>query len=439
MVETIVPVVHGTRSWIVSLVTFAVGALATAAMVGLLLGALLPTGGAAALLAAGCVALAYAAAELGLVRLPSPQLRRQVPQRWRERYPQPLTALLYGGGLGLGFVTYLPVATLLAVCAAVALVSGPLGGAAVLSGFGLGRAIVLAVSTRGVRTYECATGRVESLAGWEQGGRLRRTNGAALLLLGALLVLAATAGTAHAATKIDLGPDPVANPSLGAGDVIAYDRIAGGAVSGMLFADGVTTSLPGIHPDVDGTRVVVDTGPAFDIVDVATGAVTDTKPWSGTDPALSGDWLVYRRLVAAGRQIVAVNLATTAVVIVAEAPPRVDLGPPDVSGPRVVFARTSDVRSAIWIHRLDNGYTRMLRWASRAVYAHAAVDGNLVAFVRQVRAGDQFVRVNLLDDSGAVLFTQLAGAGRHLWAGSVHSWRFAFTLYGATTSAIYKP
>jgi hypothetical protein len=439
MVETIVPVVHGTRSWIVSIVAFALGALATAAAVGLVLGALLPTGGGRALLAAGCLALAYAAAELGLVRLPSPQLRRQVPQRWRERYPQPLTALLYGGGLGLGFVTYLPVATLLVVCGGVALVAGPLGGAAALSGFGLGRAVVLFVTTRGVKTYECATGRVESLAGWERGGRLRRANGLALVVLGALLLLAAFGGTAQAATKIDLGPNPVANPSLGDGDVIAYDQITGGTVHGKLLANGTTSALPGFHPDVDGTRVVVDTGATFEIIDVATGNVVDTRPLAGSDPALSGNWLVYRRVVSSGRQIVAVNLNTSAVKIIAQGSARVDLGAPDVSWPRVVYARTGDARSAIWIFRLDTGYTRMLRYASRAVYAHAAIDSNLVAFVRQVRADQQFVRVNLLDDSGAVLYTQPAGSGRHLWAGSVHSWRFAFTAYDAASSAIYKP
>jgi hypothetical protein len=110
MVETIVPVVHGIRSWIVSLIAFASGALLTAAAVGLALGVALPTGGSTALLAAGLVAVVYAIGELGLVRLPWPQLRRQVPERWRERYPQPVTGFLYGAGLGLGFVTYLPVA-----------------------------------------------------------------------------------------------------------------------------------------------------------------------------------------------------------------------------------------------------------------------------------------------------------------------------------------
>src|SRR3954470_4414986 len=79
MVETIVPVVHGTRSWIVSIVAFALGALATAAAVGLVLGALLPTGGGRALLAAGCLALAYAAAEVGLGRAAPPAAGAAVP------------------------------------------------------------------------------------------------------------------------------------------------------------------------------------------------------------------------------------------------------------------------------------------------------------------------------------------------------------------------
>ena len=65
MVETIVPVVHGIRSWIVSLIAFASGALLTAAAVGLALGVALPTGGSTALLAAGLVAVVYAIGELG--------------------------------------------------------------------------------------------------------------------------------------------------------------------------------------------------------------------------------------------------------------------------------------------------------------------------------------------------------------------------------------
>jgi hypothetical protein len=38
MVETIVPVVHGTRSWLISLGLFTAGAIGTAALLGLALG-----------------------------------------------------------------------------------------------------------------------------------------------------------------------------------------------------------------------------------------------------------------------------------------------------------------------------------------------------------------------------------------------------------------
>src|SRR2546423_3554082 len=143
MAETIVPVVHGTRTWRVSSALFAGGAVAAAALVGLMLGAALPAGGAAAAGAVAALALLAAAAELGVLRWRLPQVRRQVPERWRERYPQPVAALAYGAGLGLGFATYLPVATLPVVAAGVAILTVPLAGAAVLRAFGSGRAVAL--------------------------------------------------------------------------------------------------------------------------------------------------------------------------------------------------------------------------------------------------------------------------------------------------------
>src|SRR3954453_15252406 len=124
MVETIVPVVHGTRTWLLSLALFTAGAVTAAGVLGLALGPALPAGGAGVAGAVAGLALLAAAAELGLLPLPLPQMRRQVPERWRERYSQPLTALLYGAGLGFGFATYLPVATLPVVVVGVAALAG---------------------------------------------------------------------------------------------------------------------------------------------------------------------------------------------------------------------------------------------------------------------------------------------------------------------------
>src|SRR5436190_3749092 len=224
MVETIVPVVHGTRTWMVSVVMFGLGAVSTAALVGLVLGAALPAGGAAAAVLVAAFAAAEAAAELGLLRLPLPQLRRQVPERWRERYPQPLVALLYGAGLGVGFATYVPFATLFVVAAAVVALAGPAGGAMVLAAFGAGRGLALAVATARVTSYEQAACRVELMVRIGGRSRLRRGNALALVGLAAVLALGAATGTAQAATRIDLGNRPVADPSAGDG-LFAFDRV----------------------------------------------------------------------------------------------------------------------------------------------------------------------------------------------------------------------
>src|SRR5438067_1307131 len=108
MVETISPAGRGTRSWLIALALFTAGAVTAAGLVGLALGAALPPGGAIAAGVVAVFALLEAAAELDMLPLPPVQSRRQVPQRWRERYPRPLVALLYGAGLGVGFATYLP-------------------------------------------------------------------------------------------------------------------------------------------------------------------------------------------------------------------------------------------------------------------------------------------------------------------------------------------
>ena len=61
------------------------------------------------------------------LRVPVPQLRRQVPDWWRTFFGRPFAAVLYGAGLGIGFLTYLSDGTLVVVAFA-ALASGTPGG-----------------------------------------------------------------------------------------------------------------------------------------------------------------------------------------------------------------------------------------------------------------------------------------------------------------------
>jgi hypothetical protein len=436
MVETIVPVVHGARTWLASLTLFALAATASAACVGLLLGALLPAGGGRAAVAVALFALLEAAAELGLVRLPLPQVRRQVPQRWRERYPQPLAALLYGAGLGVGFATYLPVSTLLVVAAGVIALAGPGAGAAVLAAFGLGRGLALAVATARVRSYEQAAGRVERMSRLAGRRRLRRLNAAALALLAAVLALGAATGVARAATRLDLGPAPVADPSAAPG-VLAFDRVnSDGSLTGVVRYNGTFTDLPGITPDVDGTRVVVDTGPGFEILDVTTMTVLQTLALSGRDPALSGNWLVYRRTHNGSRQIVLYDITDQTSRVIGHARLRSDLGPPDIAYPRVVYHRTSSTRSSLVVYRIDHASSRLLRTTVRYSYFNPSINGTRVVCVLQTLFGMSVRLIDLQTDHGTAIYTLNKRGGRFLWStGISHRYRY-FTVYDSAGSWI---
>jgi hypothetical protein len=153
MVETISPVVHGTRTrWLAALGLHALGATATAAAfgaaagaIGALLGA--PWGRAGALAILGAAVL-YAAAELFGLRVPVPQLRRQVPDWWRTYFGWAVASFLYGAGLGIGFLTFLGHGTLVAVTVGVAATGRPLLGAVVMAPFGLARGLAPLVAWR---------------------------------------------------------------------------------------------------------------------------------------------------------------------------------------------------------------------------------------------------------------------------------------------------
>jgi hypothetical protein len=361
-----------------------------------------------------------------------------VPERWRERYPQPLTALLYGAGLGFGFATYLPVATLPVVAVGVAALAGPASGAAVLAAFGLGRGVALAVATARVRSHEQATARIEWMARLAGRRRLRLANAAALGLLGSVLAMGAATGVAQASGKIDLGPQPVADPSAGTG-VLAFDRInSDGSLTGVVRYNGTFTDLPGMTPDVSGTSVVVDTGPAFEILDYTTMTVLQTLPLKGRDPALSGKWLVYRRVKNDRRQIILYNLNTGSSSVIAHSRLRTDLGPPDISAPRVVYHRTTASSSSITVYRIDRKSSRSPRTTKIYSYFNPSIDGTSVIYIRQTLQGMQVEVLNLQTSRSRAIYSVNKGSGRFLWTTAIFGDRRYFTVYNSTTSSIHR-
>lgn len=167
MVHTIAPVVYGQgssescsqRHWLAAMVLHIAGAMGSAVLLGGLLGAIgaaIPLGSArhtwgAALLGALCVL--YALHELQVISLPHPQWRRQVQAQWRSRSHRHVTALLFGMQLGVGYVTFVSVATLYVVTLA-AVVAGSVGYGALLFGLFAGaRAGMVVPMTWRVRTH----------------------------------------------------------------------------------------------------------------------------------------------------------------------------------------------------------------------------------------------------------------------------------------------
>lgn len=153
MAETITPVVHGgkRRPYLVASALHVAGATVAAGLLG---GAL---GGVGALLQApwevATPAVVAAIGALYFVReafglpIPLPDRKRQVPEWWRTFFSPAVAALLYGAGLGIGFLTYLSFGTFAAVMAACLVSGDPVAGALLCLPFGLGRGLAVVAVT----------------------------------------------------------------------------------------------------------------------------------------------------------------------------------------------------------------------------------------------------------------------------------------------------
>src|SRR5213592_2074917 len=189
MVETFTPAVCGSRlRQHFALAFFALGALVASAALGAVLGFLGSLVGARpALVAAAVLAALAAARETGLLRVPLPQSRRQVPERWRNELPLPAWSVGYGAGLGAGFLTFQPVATFWVACAAALALGKPALAALCFALYGAGRAF-MAVWPR--RREPDGAAAVERMVG--QSAFVARAN-AAVLVLAVVLLAAAPA------------------------------------------------------------------------------------------------------------------------------------------------------------------------------------------------------------------------------------------------------
>jgi hypothetical protein len=155
MVGTILSMVHRERQqrkttrilWLHS-VGYLVGSALMGGMLAVLgkfaLGGVPPTvRGFLAFVLPGSIGLLYSAREMGLIKLPTPQCKWQVPHQWCYLLPEKLTSFLYGIGLGFALLTRIPVSSFYAAALWVVLVGEPLLGMICMALFGIGRALSL--------------------------------------------------------------------------------------------------------------------------------------------------------------------------------------------------------------------------------------------------------------------------------------------------------
>ena len=152
MIDTLGQGGRGGRATWLACATFTVGAVAGGVVTFgalSLLGDALHTGGTGLALGAAVLVAALAAAgEWAGVRV-VPQIRRQVPERWRRVMPLPLVGALYGLLLGLGFTTFVLTLAVWALAGIAVALGSPVAGLVIGVAFGLGRAIpVVAMAPR---------------------------------------------------------------------------------------------------------------------------------------------------------------------------------------------------------------------------------------------------------------------------------------------------
>ena len=376
MIETITPAGCGSRNrYRLALAAFAAGALVASALLGALLGLFGEAIGAGrAVLLVAAIAGLGAAREAGLARFSLPQVRRQVPERWHFELPLPLWSAGYGAGLGLGFLTFQPVATFWVAVAAALALGRPLAAAACFSLYGLGRALMVAVPRRPDRDV---TGVVERLLA--RGTLVRRLNALALAACAVLLVAAPAAG----AEDLPLGAGDELDPAR-SGRVVAYTKRASGVTSVVVRVSAQEEhTYPGRSPSLDGALLAYADGRSVRVIRWETGQEV-ARIADASRPALEWPRVVFRRDYPDGtKRLYVRNLQTGVRWRLAAARARVDIGRATIAAGRIAWHVAGRRGSAITVHLLADARKYTFRRSRIALLAYPSLSSRYVAWVEQ--------------------------------------------------------
>jgi hypothetical protein len=365
---------------------FALGALVGGAVAfgGLALvgAALHGTAGSVALGVAAALAALAAVAEARGVRV-VPQVRRQVPERWRRALPLPVATGGYGVLLGLGVMTFVltwAVWALLAVCLAV---GDPVTGLACGLAFGAGRAVPLVVLA--LRMGDGGEEPELMVAMGERPEllrRLRRLDGLALGAAAAVLAGALLTGTASAAGSTSVVAAPATDPSLA--DLDAAWQQPGGP--GILARRGRPSALPGTNPALGGGLIAWREGTIVVVARRDTLAEVVRLGLPGAEKlAVSDRWLVARfRLRSGARMLTARRVGDwNRRVLVTISRPTEDVGRPALWGDTVAYDLADGASTRIRALDLATGRRSTLRAARGAAVGQPALRGDRLLYVRK--------------------------------------------------------
>ncbi|MFZ1156070.1 MAG: hypothetical protein WAN93_14330 [Solirubrobacteraceae bacterium] len=340
---------------VVACATFTIGAVVGGALTfgGLaLVGHLIDrhAGGTREVVGAG-IALAAAIADWRGLKI-APQIRRQVPERWRWTMPLPLACGLYGILLGLGFTTFVLAFAVWALAGISFAAASPTLGLLIGCAFGIGRALPIVWMAPGLRGSRGA-GRLDDMALeprlWLG---LRRLDALGLCLCALFL-----SGTAAAAAGLPGATDPSA-----AAGALAWQSVGGPGI--LRLQSGHASVLPGSYPALSDSSIAWQAGGLITIADRTSMAVKATIPVAQVSAlALSDSWMAYRAPEPANREIlVGVSLLTPGLpshIVVSR--PLGEIGRPALDGSTLLF--TLDTRRGSAVEEIDlaSGARRMLR------------------------------------------------------------------------------
>jgi hypothetical protein len=299
----------------------------------------------------GAIALAAAIADWRGVKI-APQIRRQVPERWRWTMPLPLACGLYGVLLGLGFTTFVLTFAVWALAGiAFTAASLPLG-LLVGTAFGVGRALPIVWMAPGLRGGNGARA-LDGIAGeprlWLG---LRRLDALGLTLCAVFL-----SGASAAAATFATATDPSA-----AGESLVWQQVNGPGV--LLLPSGARSALPGTYPALGGSLIAWQNNGQVTVADSVSMAPKLTLTVTNLDAmAVSDGWIVYRDQGSRGEEnLIGVSLLDpTKRRHIAGSRSRGQIGRPSLDGSSVVFAVDTQRQSTIEMVDLTTGARRTLR------------------------------------------------------------------------------